>query len=116
MPSAVAALAAWFALVSTALATVHPAASATLWPEHFDLAVTVAGATYGGSPGDATHSEPYLYVTPPGEPVPDGDRQFWNEPFGASLTYDRITGAADAVGFFTEATARVAASSTEVGS
>ena len=105
-----------FALVSTALATVHPAASPTLWPEHFDLAVTVAGATYGGSPGDATHSEPYLYVTPPGGPVPDGDRQFWNEPFGASLTYDRITGAAGAVGFFTEAMARVAASSTEVGS
>ena len=51
----VAALAAWFALVSAALTTVHPAASPTLWPEHFDLAVTVAGATYGGSPGDATH-------------------------------------------------------------
>jgi hypothetical protein len=114
--SAVAALAAWFALVSTALAAVHPSASQTLWPEHFDLAVTVAGATYGGSPGDATHSEPYLYVTPPGEPVRDGDRQFWNEPFGASLPYDRITGAADAVDFFTEAMARVAATPTEVGS
>ena len=112
----VAALAAWFTLVSGALTTVHPAASQTLWPEHFDLAVTVAGATYGGSPGDATHVAPYLYVTPPGEPVPDGDRRFWNEPFGASLAYDRITGAADAIGFFTEAMARVAASSTEVGS
>jgi hypothetical protein len=114
--SAVAALAAWFALVSTALATVHRSASQTLWPEHFDLAVTVAGATYGGSPGDVTHSEPYLYITPPGDPVPDGDRQFWNEPFGASLSYDRITGAADAVGFLTEAMARMAAIPTEVGS
>jgi hypothetical protein len=114
--SAVAALAAWFALVSTALATVHRSASQTLWPEHFDLAVTVAGATYGGSPGDATHSEPYLYITPPGDPVPDGDRQFWNEPFVASLSYDRITGAADAVGFLTEAMARMAAIPTEVGS
>ena len=112
----VAVLAAWFTLVSGALTTVHPATSQTLWPEHFDLAVTVAGATYGGSPGDATHVAPYLYVTPPGEPVPDGDRRFWNEPFGASLAYDRITGAADAIGFFTEAMARVAASSTEVGS
>ena len=112
----VAVLAAWFTLVSGALTTVHPAASQTLWPEHFDLAVTVAGATYGGSPGDATHVAPYLYVTPAGEPVPDGDRRFWNEPFGASLAYDRITGAADAIGFFTEAMARVAASSTEVGS
>ena len=110
----VAALADWFALVSSAIATVHPSASQTLWPEHFDLASTVANVTYGGSPGDATHSEPYLYVIPPGEPVPDGDRQFWNEPFGASLPYRRITDATDAVGFFTEAMARIAAAPTEV--
>lgn len=112
----VAALAAWFALVSTALTTMHPAASQTLWPEHFDLAITVADATYGGSPGDTTHVWPYLYVTPPGDPVPDGDRRFWNEPFGASLTYDRITGVADAVAFFAEAEARFTATPTEVRS
>jgi hypothetical protein len=111
-----AALTAWFALVSTALATVHPAASQTLWPEHFDLAITVDGATYGGSPGDANHVGPYLYVTPPGDPVPDGDHRFWSEPFGASLTYDRITSAADAVAFFAQATARVTITPTEVGS
>ena len=41
-----------------------------LWPEHFDYAI-VAGdeaagsrANYGGSPGDAEHDEPYLYVGP----------------------------------------------------
>ena len=41
-----------------------------LWPEHFDYAITAgdeaAGtrANYGGSPGDADHDEPYLYVGP----------------------------------------------------
>jgi hypothetical protein len=103
----VAALAAWFASVSAALTEVYPEAAQTLWPEHFDLAITVAGATYGGSPGDEFHAQPYLYVTPPGEPVPDGDPAFWNEPFGASRTYDRVPGVADAVAFLTEATSRI---------
>jgi len=41
-----------------------------LWPEHFDLAIEhgeePAGkrATYGLSPGDAAHPEPYFYVSP----------------------------------------------------
>ena len=41
-----------------------------LWPEHFDLAFDAgdeAGgrrATYGASPGDEKHPEPYLYVGP----------------------------------------------------
>jgi len=111
----VAAITTWFSVVSAALATMHPAAP-TLWPEHFDLAVTVAGATYGGSPGDVTHAMPYLYVTPPGDLDPDGDRRFWNEPFGASLSYDRVAGVADAVAFFAAAEAHLAPRPTEVGS
>ena len=41
-----------------------------LWPQHFDIALDLgpetAGkrATIGASPGDESHSEPYLYVTP----------------------------------------------------
>lgn len=51
----------------------EPAAAATppiLWPEHFDIAIEhgaeAAGerATYGLSPGDENHPEPYLYVGP----------------------------------------------------
>src|SRR5512132_2914697 len=34
-----------------------------LWPEHFDVAVELDDATYGGSPGDDDHDEPYLYVS-----------------------------------------------------
>jgi hypothetical protein len=41
-----------------------------LWPEHFDIAVELGDestgqrATYGVSPGDDDHDEPYLYVAP----------------------------------------------------
>ncbi len=52
-----------------------------LWPEHFDIAFDAgdeaAGmrATYGASPGDEHHPEPYLYVVPwqPPDPSP-----LWN--------------------------------------
>jgi hypothetical protein len=64
-----------------------------LWPEHFDVAVDLgpegAHANYGGSPGDDTHAEPYLYVGPWGD-RPDSD--FWNEPFGASFSYSELIG------------------------
>ena len=47
-----------------------------LWPEHFDIAFDAgderAGrrATYGASPGDDGHPEPYLYVGPWRTPEP----------------------------------------------
>ena len=66
-----------------------------LWPEHFDLSVDLGDAdtgrrgTYGASPGDDAHSEPYLYVThwvaQPADP-------YWNEITfdGASLSYAEL--------------------------
>ena len=62
----------------------------TLWPEHFDLGLSMAEVNYGVSPGDAVHAEPYLYVgpwTPRSGP-------FWTEPFGASVP----AGASDGAG------------------
>ena len=44
-------------------------------PEHFDCAIDMgdagAGArgTYGGSPGDGHHAEPYVYASPLGRPA-----------------------------------------------
>src|SRR4051812_30120485 len=46
-----------------------------LWPEHFDVAFDDREVTYGGSPGDENHDEPYLYVAPWTAPPPG--RQ-WN--------------------------------------
>jgi hypothetical protein len=57
-----------------------PDQTPTLWPEHFDVGITMAEVNYGVSPGDATLGEPYAYVGP--WRVPSG--AFWNQPFGAA--------------------------------
>jgi hypothetical protein len=64
-----------------------------LWPEHFDPAVELgsqdagARASFGGSPGDSTHPEPYLYVAAWGDI--DRTDPYWNDDAfnGASLSY-----------------------------
>lgn len=79
----------------------------TLWPEHFDLATSIDEVNYGGSPADADHVEPYLYVGPWTPPTPDGG--FWNEPFGASAPGPAGLSPEDALAFFREGRRRVAA-------
>jgi hypothetical protein len=55
-----------------------------LWPEHFDVAIEAGAeadgtrATYGVSPGDADHPEPYAYVGPWKAPPETGPSTFWN--------------------------------------
>jgi hypothetical protein len=46
-----------------------------LWPEHFDIAFEDQEVTYGGSPGDENHAEPYFYVAPWTKPDPAPE---WN--------------------------------------
>lgn len=72
-----------------------------LWPEHFDLAFEMgdsagdARASYGASPGDTTHPEPYLYVAA-WAPIDRSD-PYWNDTTfnGASLGYRRLLDADD---------------------
>jgi hypothetical protein len=72
-----------------------------LWPEHFDSAFEMGSydagrrASYGASPGDEAHPEPYLYVAAWGEI--DRSDAYWNdETFnGASLSYRELLAAAD---------------------
>ena len=52
-----------------------PEAQLHLWPEHFDVAIELGEVTYGVSPGDEHHAEPYAYVAPWSAPAP-GD--LWN--------------------------------------
>jgi hypothetical protein len=55
-----------------------------LWPEHFDIAIEAGSeaegtrATYGISPGDEHHDEPYAYVGPWTAPAETGPSTFWN--------------------------------------
>jgi hypothetical protein len=81
------------------------APQAQLWPEHFDLALTADQVNYGGSPGDAEHPEPYLYVGPWSPPPPDGE--FWNEPFGATRPAPAGITAAAVASFFRQGLSRL---------
>ncbi|QRP49524.1 hypothetical protein [Amycolatopsis sp. FDAARGOS 1241] len=69
-----------FAAGDRALRAFAPGETPVLWPEHFDVAITVAEVNYGVSPGDTFLSEPYAYVGPH-EPRRG---EFWNAPFGAA--------------------------------
>jgi hypothetical protein len=89
-------LAACFAAGDQALSQLAPDTERILWPEHFDVAITIDDINYGVSPGDADHDEPYAYVGP--HSVPAGG--FWNEPFGAALTLEEEPDAAAIVEFF----------------
>ena len=64
-------------------ATIDPS-PVVLWPEHFDIAIEAGSeadgtrATYGVSPGDDDHPEPYAYVSPWTTPESTGPSTFWN--------------------------------------
>jgi hypothetical protein len=73
-------LAECFALGDRALRRLAADQTPVLWPEHFDLGVTVDDVNYGISPGDATIPEPYAYVGP----WQPRTGEFWNVPFGAA--------------------------------
>jgi hypothetical protein len=72
-----------------------------LWPEHFDLAVDLGPedrggrGTFGASPGDAAHPEPYLYVTHWSAAA--AADPYWSDPAfgGASLPYRDLVGSTD---------------------
>jgi hypothetical protein len=122
--AAAAVLADWFEFTSEALE--HLRAEATpeddvtivrIWPEHFDAAIDMgdgdAGrrATYGGSPGDRHHAEPYLYASPWAGRIDS----FFDDPTfkGAALRYAELLATPDparaASEFFVEARNRVTA-------
>src|SRR5262249_45817787 len=83
-----AALAWWFATADEALrafarevsaelaaaAVADPADAAptptTIWPEHFDLALSAGKVNYGASSGDDAIADPYAYVGPWERPLP----------------------------------------------
>ena len=72
-------LLAWFGRGDAALRTFASDVEPVLWPEHFDVGITVGEVNYGASPGDSTHTGPYAYVGP----WTRREGEFWNAPFGA---------------------------------
>ncbi|MFC4944649.1 hypothetical protein [Pseudonocardia sp. GCM10023141] len=91
-------LAAWFANGDTALRALAPGVEPVIWPEHFDLAVTLDEVNYGVSPGDAGHPLPYAYVGP----WTPREGEFWNASFGALRESAELPDAAAVEAFFAE--------------
>jgi hypothetical protein len=100
-------LAEWFAfgaaLLEQFVAAVGPEDAPSppiLWPEHFDVAIELGSepggvrATYGLSPGDEQHQEPYVYVGPWAAQPPG---ELWNAHgfAGAELAYADLLAADD---------------------
>jgi hypothetical protein len=71
-----------------------------LWPEHFDVSLELGSeaagqrATYGVSPGDDEHPEPYLYVAPWGK-TPAGERWQAHGFAGAELDHRALLAVED---------------------
>jgi hypothetical protein len=101
------ALAGWYAFATDVLEAVRaeagPGEEATIvriWPEHFDAAIDAgdqaAGrrGTYGASPGDGHHAEPYLYASPWAGRIDP----FFDDPGfgGATRTYTQLAATPDA--------------------
>ncbi|MBO3751421.1 hypothetical protein J5X84_35565 [Streptosporangiaceae bacterium NEAU-GS5] len=99
-------IAAAFADGDTALRALDPAGEPILWPEHFDIAITVDEVNYGISPGDQHIPVPYAYVGP-WKPQ-HGD--FWNMSFGAARLLSRLGGVEQILDFLTEGRRRAGGS------
>lgn len=97
-PAAAELLAGWFARGDAGLRAFAPDVEPVLWPEHFDLAITVDEVNYGISPGDDTHPAPYAYVGP----WTPREGPFWNAPFGALRPATDLPDTAAITAFFTE--------------
>jgi succinate dehydrogenase / fumarate reductase iron-sulfur subunit len=69
-----------------------------LWPEHFDVGITLDVVNYGVSPGDDSIPQPYAYVGP--HTARKG--KFWNQPFGAARPMTDFADADAVLAFFEE--------------
>ncbi len=90
-------LADWFDRGDAGLRAFAGGGEPVIWPEHFDLAVTLDEVNYGVSPGDAGHQGPYAYVGP----WTPREGPFWNASFGALRAAAELPDAAAVAAFFT---------------
>jgi hypothetical protein len=67
-----------------------------LWPEHFDVGVTLDEVNFGVSLGDGWLGEPYAYIGP----WKPREGEFWNAPFGAARPMRELPDAGAVLAFF----------------
>jgi hypothetical protein len=87
-----------------ALRRLAPEQQPVLWPEHFDVGITLDEVNYGVSPGDTTIPVPYAYIGP--WTVPPAD-DFWDRPFGAARPLSDLPDADAVHAFFDEGRRRL---------
>jgi hypothetical protein len=95
---AIAVLTGAFELGAAALRAFAPDQTPVLWPEHFDVGISVDEVNYGVSPGDDSLGEPYAYVGP----WQRREGSFWNFPFGAARPIAELSDVDGVVAFLTE--------------
>jgi hypothetical protein len=79
----------------------HDGSEPQIWPEHFDAANELGSAddgkraSYGFSPGDSAHPDPYIYVAAWGDI--DRSEPYWNDDAfnGSSLGYAELASSPD---------------------
>jgi len=103
-PEAAERLEAAYSLGDAALRAFAPDQTPILWPEHFDIGITIEAerVNYGISPGDEQIGVPYVYAGPWTPPPMD---EFWTNPFGAARELPATL--AEVVDFFERARARL---------
>jgi hypothetical protein len=87
-----------------ALRLLAPQETPTLWPEHFDVGITLEQVNYGVSPGDSHLNDPYAYVGP----WQPRSGEFWGEPFGAARLIADVPDVDGVLAFFKEGQLRAA--------
>jgi hypothetical protein len=95
-PDAAAVVAAAFGAGDAALRALAPDQTPILWPEHFDIGISVGEVNYGVSAGDTYLAVPYAYVGPWSPPAED---DYWNAPFGRAVPVSDID---DLAAFFAD--------------
>jgi hypothetical protein len=95
-PEALRLLADAFVRGDAALRAFAPGEVPVLWPEHFDIGISLDEINYGVSPGDDAIPQPYAYVSP-WTPRPGN---FWNAPFGATRLMIETPDVASVLAFF----------------
>jgi hypothetical protein len=91
-----------FSRADAALRSFAPDSEPVIWPEHFDIGISVDETNYGVSPGDTYLDEPYAYVGP----WSPRTGAFWNAPFGAARPLSELPDVESLARFFQEGARR----------
>jgi hypothetical protein len=95
-PMAAKKLIAGYEFGNAALVEFAPKLTPILWPEHFDIGITLEDVNYGVSPGDSGIDRPYAYVGP----HTPRTGEFWNAPFGSARLLSHFADQAELVAYF----------------